>query len=363
VIARAECERLFARAVEACDPELLVRRELVRHAERHPIGLAIGKAALAMARGAGAIGRGIAVAPRDDGAPLPAGWELMVGAHPRPDERSLEAGDAVIDLIAGARAGDRVLALISGGASALCERLAPGVALGEFNAEIDALVARGAPIPEINLRRQQLSAIKGGKLADMCDAPIDTLAISDVPVDSLYYIGSGPTISLRHPYSFKIVIANRDAFARVIAESLSCERLREPIDLDVTEAADRCTNEGYWHRPLVAWGEPTLRVPPDHGEGGRAQQLALEIAKRVRGRDRAALVAGSDGIDGPPPRDRPAPAGAYVDGGTWDGIARAGIDPQRALDRRDAGTALHAVGALFVPGPTGINHADVAIVG
>jgi hydroxypyruvate reductase len=63
------------------------------------------------------------------------------------------------------------------------------------------------------------------------------------------------------------------------------------------------------------------------------------------------------------PPSWPAPAGAYVDGTTWDAIARAGIDPDLALARCDAGSALHAVGALVVTGPTGVNHADIAIVG
>jgi hydroxypyruvate reductase len=115
--------------------------------------------------------------------------------------------------------------------------------------------------------------------------------------------------------------------------------------------------------PIVAWGEPTLRVPADHGDGGRAQQLALALAGRLRGRDVAALVVGTDGIDGPPPRDRPSPAGAWVDGATWDAVIAAGHDPAAALVRCDAGSALAAAGALVVTGPSGINHADLVIVG
>jgi hydroxypyruvate reductase len=114
---------------------------------------------------------------------------------------------------------------------------------------------------------------------------------------------------------------------------------------------------------VVAWGEPSVRVPTDHGEGGRAQQLALALARELRGAAIAAFVVSSDGVDGPPPRGRPAPAGAYVDHETWDAITAKGIDPQRALDRCDAGTALDAVGALVVTGPTGINHADVVVIG
>jgi hydroxypyruvate reductase len=114
---------------------------------------------------------------------------------------------------------------------------------------------------------------------------------------------------------------------------------------------------------IVAWGEPTLRVPTPHGIGGRAQQLALMLARWLRGSSRSALVVGTDGVDGPPPLDRPSPAGAWVDGTTWDAIVAAGIDPAAALAACDAGTALDAVGALVVTGPSGINHADLVILG
>jgi hydroxypyruvate reductase len=97
--------------------------------------------------------------------------------------------------------------------------------------------------------------------------------------------------------------------------------------------------------------------------GGRSQQLALALARLLRGRSRGALVVGTDGIDGPPPPDRASPAGAWVDGGTWDAIAATGRDPAEHLARCDAGSALAAVGALVVTGPTGINHADLMIVG
>jgi hydroxypyruvate reductase len=357
VIFRLACGERFRIAVAKCDPAARVSLALGADGE-HAIGLAIGKAALNMARGAGPIGRGLVITNADDGYGVPSGWQTIVASHPVPDERSLAAGDAAIDLIAGARPGERVLALISGGASALCERLAPGVTLEHLNREIGALAASGADIHEINARRKQLSAIKGGKLAHMCDVPITTLAISDVFDDDIATIGSGPTIARRPGDKARVIVPMRwfvDEFARVYR---NFTLMAEPMTYDIAIAADRLAGGG-----AIAWGEPTVRIPIDHGEGGRAQQLALELAKRLRGTDRAAFVAGSDGIDGPPPRDRPAPAGAFVDGSTWDAIAHTGIDPQRALDRCDAGTALAAVGALFVTGPTGINHADVAIVG
>ncbi|MGE5180579.1 MAG: DUF4147 domain-containing protein [Acidobacteriota bacterium] len=354
MIARAECERLFRAAVAACDPARLVARAMPR-TDRAVLAIAVGKAALAMARGAGEVSRGIAIAPALDGKPLPLGWRARDSAHPEPDARSVAAADAVIDVVRAAGDDDLVVALISGGASALIEKPRDGVTLEALRDEIREVMASGASIYEINARREELSALKGGKLARMCAAPIVTLAISDVVGDDIAVIGSGPTIAPERPGDRAEVIAKLSAFADAIALPRALDHAMTGEVVVVAEVLAGATG--------VAWGEPTLRVPADHGEGGRAQQLALELAKRIRGSERAAFVAGSDGQDGPRPRGRPAPAGAYVDGATWDAIVAAGVDPQRALARCDAGTALHAVGALFVTGPTGVNHADVAIVG
>lgn len=364
MIPRAICEQLFREAIAACDPALRVREAIARLELRPTLGLAIGKAALAMARGAGPIGRGLAITNADDARPLPDGWMRIVASHPEPDERSLAAGDAAIAVIASAIARDRVLVLISGGASALCERPALGVTLDQIRGEVAALAASGATIREINERRVQLSAIKGGKLAAMCAAPITTLAASDVIGDDPAVIGSGPTFPLRRGDRVEVV-EPMSYFAKTLAAR--AEGRLPGVTLGappyISDVALHAASFANWPSVRIEWGEPTVVIPPDHGEGGRSQQLALGIAQHIRGLDRSAFVAGSDGVDGPPPYGRPAPAGAYVDGTTWDAIAAAGIDPAAALARCDAGTALHAVGALVVTGPTGINHADIAIVG
>jgi glycerate 2-kinase len=362
MIPRDVCERAFAEAVRACDPARLVRERLA--GQTFDVGLAFGKAALAMARGAGPVARGLVVAPVLDGGPLPVGWSARDAAPPEPDERSLAAGEAAIELVRSADKGDRVLALISGGASSLVEKPVAGLTLDELRARVKAKMASGAPIEEINALRKQLSAIKGGALAMLCAAPITTLIASDVFDDDPRVVGSGPTVADRPGERVEIVAPMdlfADAFARVLTErgmTLSWIGLsRGYVDL----VADY--ELGDEKGPTLMWGEPTVQLPEDHGVGGRAQQLALLLAKHLRGSDRSAFIAGSDGVDGPAPPDRAAPAGAYVDGSTWDAIVAAGIDPQRSVDRCDAGPALHAVGALFVPGPTGINHADIALVG
>lgn len=413
MIDRALAEAVLREAIAACDPAARVRDALAapdvraRLAGRRRIAFAIGKAALAMARGAGEVAAGIAVVPRGGAGALPAGWQAIEASHPVPDRGSAAAGRAVQALVKTAAAGDVVLALISGGASALVE--VPLVPLDELVATIRGVMAAGAAIDEINAVRGALSAIKAGQLALASAAPVVTLAVSDVIGDPLAVIGSGPTIgpwtaapgvavddgaAMRRPRARAVLerhglavpallveplpaarVARRDyaaviapmasaaqaAVAALAARGVAARWRPAPIEGDVEAVGEALAREPG---PLtVAWGEPTLHVPAVHGDGGRAQQLALVLARRLRGTARAAFVVGTDGVDGPPPATRPAPAGAWVDGATWDAVAAAGHDPAAALASCDAGTALAAVGALVVTGATGINHADLVIIG
>jgi hydroxypyruvate reductase len=325
----------FHAAVRACDPTARV----AARAPRAEVGIAVGKSALAMARGA-TVERGIIVAPLDGHVP---GWTTIVSAHPFPDERSIQAAHAVRALIESAE--HSVLALISGGASSLIED--PTVPLDEYIARVRVAMHAGASIYELNALRTSLSKVKGGKLIANIRAHVTTLVASDVFGDALEVVGSGPTIG----GDTHLVIGMR-AFAEAMRDALGLPLALQPYTGHVDEVA------AALHAPCIAWGEPVLDIPADHGEGGRAQQLALLLAKRRVN----ALVLGTDGIDGPPPAHRPPPAGAIVDATTWDRIRAAGIDPDRALARRDAGTALAAVGALVITGPTGVNHADVCVL-
>lgn len=365
MIERAICEAVFREAVIACDPAARVRVALERDplAGRDVIGLAIGKAALAMARGAGPVTRGLVVTTVDDQRGLPGGWRLVLSTHPVVSEHGVAAGADAITMVETARIDDVVLALISGGASSLVEQPIDGLSLDEFRDRVHAVMASGAPIHEINRVRTALSALKGGKLAARSAAPVVTLVVSDVIGDDPRVIGSGPTVCepMRDRDRVDVVAPMACFGAEVVealaARSIEARRLVDPIADDVAEVAERLPAESG---VVVAWGEPTVRVPEPHGSGGRAQQLALELARRLRGTQRSAFVAGSDGVDGPSPRGA---AGAYVDGATWDAIVHAGLDPEDALRRCDAGTVLDAAGALVVTGPTGINHADVVILG
>ena len=120
------------------------------------------------------------------------------GAHPVPDERSVDAGQRALRVGAESRArGDCLVVLLSGGASAMLALPAEGVTLGDKAAVTRLLLASGLPIAEMNALRKHLSAIKGGQLAAAAGRSI-TYAISDVhaPVeDDPAVIGSGPTVA------------------------------------------------------------------------------------------------------------------------------------------------------------------------
>jgi hydroxypyruvate reductase len=349
-------------------------------------------------------------------------------SHPVPDERSVAAARAALAAVEGAPAGAAILALISGGTSALMALPAPGIALADKVATVRAVAASGADIHALNTVRKHLSAIKGGQLAARASAPVTTLVASDVLGDDLAAVGSGPTVP--DPTTFAeardivaaamgwssvpvSVRAHLDAgCAGQVSETpktaragdravlvagtaallqAACDACRgsagqgdapggpgnividdggpRALAGDVAVVADRLVRQAHAMEAMagarggaracwVGSGEATIALPPQPGVGGRAQHIALLVARAIAGtRHVSVLVAGSDGIDGNSPA-----AGAIVDGHTWDAIRAAGRDPAAALARCDAFPALDATGATVRTGPTGVNHADLALI-
>ena len=393
-------------ALADVDPARLVATALANDSratellQRHPLVVgSVGKAALRMADGVAATAvRRLIVAPSG------CGDDVMTAAHPVPDQRSVAAGQMMIRLVSSVPADGVMLMLVSGGASSLMEM--PAVPLVDFVDVIARVMARGAPIADINACRQGLSLIKGGRLARMCAAPIVTVVVSDVIGDDLRIVGSGPTIGdadeAMQRENARAVLARWLAgdeipasvtawLAQAVEPSVARDGSRDvallaaPMSALRSAAAKRARTAGYatveldelLHDDvaivakrllaaarvpgiLVAAGEPTIDLPAMPGRGGRAQQLALLIAEKIAGdATMSALILGSDGRDGP---GDDAPAGALVDGKTWAAIIQAGIDPRAALDRADAGPALVSVGALVHTGDTGRNHGDLMLI-
>lgn len=295
---------------------------------------------------------------------------FLVGAHPVPDASSVAAAEELRRFVARVPPEGLLVALISGGGSAMVAAPRPGLSLEEKIAATSKKMAEGASIAELNQLRRALSSVKGGQLVAACAAPVLTLIVSDVAGDDPRVVASGLTLHDGRPQDRCRVIAGQDAVARAAAAALAARGWpvvlrQEPLVGEVGGAAAellalRAGNPGAADRvAVIAHGEPVVALPPDAGTGGRAQQLALLLARALDGQPVAALVAGSDGADGP---SLPPVAGGLVDGATWRALGAAGIDGARALARCDARPALAAVDRLLVTGPTGRNHADAMIV-
>src|SRR5215217_4005849 len=196
---REDLQEIFAAGLTAADPQRAVRRELKledgailagekRFGPRRVFVLAAGKAAGAMAQAAeeilGEKVSGGLVVTKDGHDPGPEGFETVFASHPEPDERGIEAARRVQELAGSLGEEDLLLALISGGASALLADPAPPIELADLKMLTGDLLRSGADIGEINTVRKHVSVLKGGGLVRLAHpAPTIALLLSDVVGD------------------------------------------------------------------------------------------------------------------------------------------------------------------------------------
>lgn len=397
-----EIRRIFDAGLAAADPDAAVRRALAeRPAGGNPtLILAIGKAARRMALAAQAVlgaVETIVVTNDENASPLP-GATLFAAGHPVPDARGLAAAEAIIARLARMAPGDSVLALISGGGSALLPAPAAGITLEDKAAVNRLLLASGAEINEMNLIRQQLSRLKGGGLLRAAaPAHVTALILSDVVGDDLRAIASGPTVAPigtraaardllvarglwdRVPATVRahlsapepalpplpraeniLIGSNALSVAAMAAAAPGATVLPAPLTGDVGAAArhlvDLASGPGLW----LAGGETTV-VLTGSGRGGRNQELALRVALLAEAAGWtgpwAFLSGGTDGRDGPT-----AAAGAIVDQSSLARMRSAGVDPQALLQDNDSHAALSAACDLLMTGGTGTNVADLQVL-
>lgn len=383
---RSTLAELFGAALAAVDPEPLTR-EALETAEGGPVVIvALGKAAAAMCRGAAqALGSVQGICVTNTGTPVPDGIELMIGDHPVPGERSFAAGRRALEVVASAPG--RVIGLISGGGSSLCEHPIPGVTPEFIRLAIERLLTAGVSIDELNLVRRHLSAVKNGGLASRAKSPVETVLISDVCGADVAMVASGPTIYRPPDPGAAIDTMTRHGIAVPDEVTAAIERdSSPPSDGPVTVVGDGHTAtrglvrdavargveadeaDGWINGDVdvaltrflasagpgltVATGEPDVVVTGD-GKGGRNTHAALLAARRLAGTEALFAAFATDGVDG-----NTECAGAIVDGDT---IARGG-DPVAYLRRSDSASYLEATGDLISTGPTGTNVSDLWVV-
>lgn len=268
---------LFRRAVDAADPMRAVPAHLPPRPSGRVVVVGAGKASARMAEAVESVWgpcEGLVITRHGYERPT-RGIEIASAAHPVPDAAGAAATERMLALLDSCRETDFVLALISGGASALLVAPAEGVTLGEKQAVNAALLASGAPIGQMNLVRKHLSRVKGGQLASAA-APARMLAlmISDVPGDDPAFIGSGPTVG----------DASTPADARAVLERWSV-----PVPASVTAALARPSG-------VIAPGDARLARVENRVIAAPAQSLAA-AAELARAQGIAVQILG-DALEG-----------------------------------------------------------------
>jgi hydroxypyruvate reductase len=408
--------RVFRAALVAADPRRVLPAFLPEPPAGRTLVVGAGKAAAAMAAAVEAHWpaerlSGVVAVP--EGASLPLRHiEQITASHPVPDDRSVVAAAALMRTVQGLGPQDMVLALLSGGGSALCALPAQGVTLAEKQGITRALLRSGASIAQINTVRKHLSAIKGGRLAaEAFPARVVSLLLSDIPGDDPGLIASGPTLpdpstcaqalDILDHYAFAIGDPLRHALAggelespkpgdacfvsnshRIIASAQTglqaaaeCARSLgvtthiladamqgEARDLALAHAAIALQVQRYgqpFAPPclLLSGGETTVTVKGT-GRGGRNTEFALALALALQANPGIfALSAGTDGLDG-----SSEAAGAWIGPLSLVLGTSVGHDAHADLRNNDSFSYFDAIGATVITGPTYTNINDLRAV-
>jgi glycerate 2-kinase len=406
---------IFEAAVAAADPELTIRRHLPEKPKGRTIVIGAGKGSAQMAAAFekawdGPL-EGVVVTRYGFAAPCER-IRIVEASHPVPDANGLEAAKLLLETVSGLSEDDLVVALVSGGGSALLPSPAGTLALADEIAVNEALLASGAPISAMNTIRKHISGIKGGRLAAAAwPARVVSLVVSDIPGDNPALVASGPTVpddasradALRLIETYRIALpanvmahinsAAADApqpsdprFARnevhviasagvsldAAAEAARKQGVETVILSDAIEGEARevggvhaaiarevATRNRPFNKPvlILSGGETTVTLRAK-GKGGRNSEFLLAFAIGIDGLQGIdALAADTDGIDGSEDN-----AGAFADGSTVSRMHGRGVDAKAMLAGNNAWTAFNSVGDLFVPGPTGTNVNDLRAI-
>ena len=401
---RSHADAIIASSINAVKPDEAVSRALAgKTFPGRVLLVAAGKAAWQMAKAAHdclgeRIDAGVVVTKYEHVMGPIANFDCREAGHPVPDENSFSGTQAALDLVENLSETDTVLFLLSGGGSALFEKpLVDGAVLQDVTGQ---LLACGADIVEINTIRKRLSAVKGGRFAQICaPAQVYSIVLSDILGDPLDMIASGPAypdsstcaqaVAIAEKYKLNLTDEVKELLTKETPKSLDnvTTQITGSVRELCTAAAAACRELGYEpilltdqlccqakeagsflasvlkthandgkNLAFLAGGETVVHLT-GKGLGGRNQELALSAASGIEGSASMAVFSvGSDGTDGPTDA-----AGGYADGDTAAELRANGLEVYQVLHENDAYHALKAVDGLIFTGPTGTNVNDVAV--
>ena len=393
--ARELLTMLYETALDAVDGRYLVSQWCKENKKSFTHCIAIGKAAAAMLQGAHdelpSLKKSLLICPPSK---ITRQYKKLnntlciASSHPVPDERSLEAGDALLKFLADTNNSDELLVLISGGTSSLVEVLNEGVTLDQLQQINQYLLASGKDIHQINAWRQQFSDIKGGGLLKYIkSSAVTQLLLSDVKDDRAEFIGSGLLIDSAEPAdadTYLLTFTSGRVSKRISSELIVNTFIIGNIKLAMQEVHNAALAEGlasYLHPEFLEgnvfdvaknlyeklkdakpgihiWGgETTVRLPDNPGVGGRNLSLGLAFAQYLADDSNIHLLAaGTDGVDG-----NSNCAGAVVSKFTVQKAKKMGLDIQQELDKANAGIVLMATDDLVQGANSNTNVMDIVI--
>ena len=337
-------------------------------------------------------------------------WEEA--GHPLPDEAGEQAAREMLGAARSIKSVDLLLALVSGGGSALLSLPVEGVSISDLRTVTKDLLRSGAPIQEINTVRKHISAIQGGRLAAACKAPVLSLIISDVTGDDPTHIASGPCTPDPTTFQDAVDVLNRyevkppravlehliaglrgereetpkpgsPVFEKVESRIIATPRrsleaaaklfrdnriepviLGESVTGEAREVAKvmaalarEIRKHGSPFKPpvvLLSGGECTVTVRGTGGRGGRCSEFLLALGLELAGTAGVhAIAADTDGIDGSEDN-----AGALLAPDTLARASALGMDARKLLAANDSYGFFSALGDLVVTGPTRTNVND-----
>ncbi len=403
---REDAKKIMDAALKAALPDTAVEKALADLPEvsGRLVLVAAGKAAWQMAYAAEKqlgkkIDEGIVITKHDHSMGPIGNLKIREAGHPVPDMDSYTSTQEAIEMIEDLTENDLVLFLLSGGGSALFEK--PLIDPEEMDDITHQLLASGADIVEMNTLRKRLSAVKGGRFAELCaPAKVFSVVLSDILGDPLDMIASGPAYPDSSTRSQAKAIVEKYEL-KLSEKALALLEIETPKDLSNVQslitgsvrqlcaaAAATCEELGYtpivltanlaceareagsflgqiaqFHaadgKPVayIAGGETVVHLT-GHGKGGRNQEIALAGAKAIDGIENALIFSlGSDGTDGPTDA-----AGGICDGRTAQVLSDKGISIDDVMKNNDAYNALKECDGLIFTGPTGTNVNDLSVL-